>query len=67
MIINNTIIKNKYECNRIIAEYLIFQCKLPVLSYSPKNNTYYFTDNDKLKASLKNMPLFVKLQSIFSK
>jgi len=63
MITNHSILKNAYKCNKQVMEYLVFKCRLPVLSYS--ENTYYFTNNSELEEHLKHMPLNLKLMSVF--
>jgi len=65
MIVNSSILKNAYKCNKQIMEYLVFKCKLPVLSYS--GNDYYFTNNSELEEHLKHMPFNLKLMSMFVK
>jgi len=67
MITNWNILKNTYKCRDKVAHYLIRECKLPVLSISPEDNMYYFTNNETLKECLKRMPLGFKLQAIFTK
>jgi len=63
MLINSQIIKKRYRCNRIIANYLIYKCHLPVIGYDEKY--YYFAYSNWLEECLENMPLGLKLLSIF--
>lgn len=62
MITNVDIIKNVYKCKKPIAVYLIYTCKLPLLSFDKK--FFYFSDNDKLQECIKSMPLILKIGSL---
>jgi len=59
MIVNNSIITDPYKCGKAIMRYLVEAEGLPVLSYDSKY--YYFANTERLKNSLKNMPLHLKL------
>lgn len=63
MIINLETIENKFMCSKTVANYLIFECKLPVLGYD--KHYFYFANTDKLKECMKKMPLQVKIHSTF--
>jgi hypothetical protein len=64
MITNPSIIKEKYKCNKNIANYLIFKCNIPLLGVD--KDYYYFANTDKLKECVKNMPLGLKILSIIA-
>ena len=59
MIINSSIIESTYRCGKAIMRYLVETEGLPVLSYDDKY--YYFANTERLKNSLKSMPLHLKL------
>jgi hypothetical protein len=67
MITNPDIIKDKYACNEKTMRYLVFDCGLPVLGYSPDRRIWYFRDNDELRKHLKEMPLVIKILAFFKK
>lgn len=59
MIINSSIISDRYKCGKQVARYLMIKCFLPILSYD--GNSYYFANTEKLKTSLQTMPLYLKI------
>ena len=59
MIINCGQIKNKYKCNKQIANYLIYELNFPLLAIDGKD--YYFTDNEPLQESLQLLPWWLKI------
>ena len=63
MFTNLDFIKRKYMCNKIIANYLIYELGLPVLGIEGKK--YYFVDNPLLQESLQNLPLWLKVIKLF--
>lgn len=63
MITNLEAIENKFMCNKTVANYLIFECDLPVLGYD--KHYFYFANTDKLKECMSKMPLTVKIHSTF--
>jgi len=66
MITNPDIIKSDmYKCNKYVKGWLIFYCRLPLLSFDRKY--FYFAKTDKLKECLKKMPLDIKILSKFSR
>jgi hypothetical protein len=52
-----------YKCNRNVMRYLVYTCKLPILSYD-KEGVYYFRNTGRLRDCLDKMPLLTK---VFSK
>lgn len=64
MINNIEIIKDKYGCNRIVANYLIYKKNLPLLGID-KWGRFYFTYDYKLYDILKHLPFLVKVASLF--
>jgi len=63
-VINNIeTIKDKYECNKVVADYLIYVEKFPLLGV--KNKKYYFSYNYDLWNTIKNFPLHIKIASLF--
>lgn len=58
MIINHSIILEKYRCNKAITRYLL-SLGFPVLSYDEKY--FYFANTENLQKSLKCMPLHLKI------
>jgi hypothetical protein len=63
VIINPESIQNKYKCNKILADYLIYKKGLPLLSID--NGNYYFTDNEILQDALSHLPLHLKVLKHF--
>lgn len=63
MITNLETIESKFMCNKIVANYLMFECKLPVLGYN--KHYFFFANTDKLKECIKKMPLGIKIHSTF--
>ena len=64
MLVNHSIIKNKYRCNNVIKEYLVKKCHLPILSYD--DTYYYFARTAKLEECLKSIPFGIQLKSSWS-
>jgi len=65
MLINPMFFDNGYKCKKKVMEYLVYQCHLPILGIS--GEYYYFTDNDVLKRCLKELPISLKISSLWSK
>ena len=65
MIINPLIIQNKYRCNTKVMKYFVYKYNLPILSIS--GNSYFFAITDELNKAIKNMPLLLKISSVWSK
>jgi len=63
MFVNPDFIKRKYKCNKLIANYLVYELGFPVLGIEGKK--YYFTDNSLLQESLQNLPLWLKIVGRF--
>jgi len=63
MFVNLDFIKRKYKCNKLIANYLVYELGFPVLGIEGKK--YYFTDNSLLQESLQNLPLWLKIVGRF--
>ena len=63
MFVNPGFIKNKYQCNKLVAHYLTYDLGFPILGIDGKK--YYFTDNALLRESLQNLPLWLKIVSRF--
>ena len=59
MILNPDAIPNKYKCKYAVMKYLTYTCYLPLLSFD--GDYFYFTNTTELKASLKKMPLYLKV------
>ena len=59
MINNVEIIQRKFECGKIVANYLIYEKKLPLLSV--KNSRYYFIKDERLEDILDSSPWRIKL------
>jgi hypothetical protein len=63
MINNPESIANKYRCNKIVANYLMYQKQLPLLAL--KGGKYYFTYDSKLFDIITRFPVWVKVASLF--
>jgi len=63
MFVNPDFIKRKYRCNKILADYLIYEMKFPVLGIDEKK--YYFSDTPLLQETLQNLPLWLKIAKLF--
>jgi len=63
MIINIDKIINKYRCNKVVSNYLIYQLHFPLLGI--KGDNYYFADNEVLRECVENFPLWLKFINIF--
>jgi len=60
MKINNPeVIEKKFKCNKLVADYLIYKCHLPLLSMDKK--WFYFAETPLLKESLENIPFYLKV------
>lgn len=62
MIRNSEVIKNKFSCNKVVANYLQ-KNGVPLLSV--KDNKYFFIENNRLKEVLDNMPFWMKIVNVF--
>ncbi len=63
MIINHEMIEKKFKCKKILADYLMYERNLPLLSLDGKD--YYFTDNDLLREILQSLPFWLKFIKFF--
>jgi len=63
MFVNPDFIKHKYKCNKIMADYLVYDKHFPVLGLDGKD--YYFSDTPLLQESLRNIPLWLKIAKLF--
>ena len=59
MINNIEIIEKKYKCIKIVMEYLVYKCHLPV--YGIDEKYYYFADTRVLRECLAKMPFYLKI------
>ena len=62
MIRNHEGIKNKYECGKSMAHYLQTH---GVPLFSIEGSRYYFVDNENLRKTLKDAPLWIKIIGVF--
>lgn len=60
MFLNPNKLGNKFECNKKVADWLVYKNGLSILSIDRKNKLYYFAITDKLKEAIDNMPLWFK-------
>ena len=58
-IVNPEKIKNKYKCHKVVAEYLINTCNIPLLSKD--GAIYYFMNTSELEDALKTIPLWINI------
>lgn len=58
-IVNPDKIKNKYKCQKVVAEYLMNTCNIPLLSKDGVN--YYFMNTPELDEALKKIPLWIHI------
>jgi len=63
MFVNPDFIKRKYRCNKIMADYLVYDKHFPVLSVIGKD--YYFSDTSLLQEILQDIPLWLKVAKLF--
>lgn len=59
MIRNHNILKNNFECGKILGEYLQ-KHGIPVLNVG-KNHKYYFRNTQSLKEVLNKIPLGIRI------
>ena len=48
-----------FKCKKTLGQYLIYHCKIPVLSI--QNNIYFFAKTEELQNKLDKLPLIIKL------
>ena len=63
MFVNPDFIKSKYKCNKIMADYLVYDRHLPILGLVGKD--YYFSDTPSLQEILQSIPLWLKIAKLF--
>jgi hypothetical protein len=63
MISNIDSIKDKFGCNKIVADYLIYEKNLPLLGL--KDGRYFFTYNYDLWKVIKEFPIWIRLANVF--
>lgn len=54
-----------YECNGVIAEYLIYQKHISLLSRNQKLGKWYFAKTDNLEKALEEMPFWLNIAKCF--
>lgn len=59
MITNPEIIENKYKCRKIIANYLVRECNIPILGID--KGYYYFSKTNYLDECLSRLPFTLKI------
>lgn len=59
MITNIDSISRKFKCKKKLAQYLIYNKKLPILSVD--EDYYYFLDNEVLQKALESTPFWIKI------
>ena len=59
MIINSSVIDNKYRCKRHVMKYLVYQAHLPILGLD--GDSFYFATTEELYTALKEMPWYLKV------
>ncbi len=59
LITNSSSIVKKVGFGKIIANYIIYEAKLPVLSID--GAIYYFNDNKRLRDELNKAPFWIRL------
>ena len=52
-------INGSFKCNKKIADHLMYQCSLPLLSRD-KNGRYCFSTTKELENAIDNLPLFLR-------
>jgi len=52
-IVNPEKIKGKYKCDDKVARYLVYECKIPILSIV--GDDYYFSNTKALKRAIEKM------------
>jgi len=65
MIINNSVIENKYKCKKPVMRYLVYTCNLPILGLD--GDSYYFAKTEKLENALEKMPRYLKILAKLTK
>ena len=53
-------INGSFKCNKKIANHLMYQCSLPLLSRD-KNGKYCFSTTKELEDAISNLPIFLKV------
>ncbi len=53
-------IENRYECKKLVGEYLEKECGIPPLSIKD-NGDYVFSKNEKLEGALLKLPFYLRL------
>ena len=61
-ILNPEIIKNTFKCKKHLANYLMYNCGISLLSCDEK--FYYFVNSDELKNFVKNAPFWTKVGNL---
>jgi len=56
---NSKILENAYKCNKLLANYLIYDCNIPLLAID--KDIYLFAKSSVLNNVLNNLPLKYKL------
>ncbi len=59
MIKNPEFIQNKFECNKVVADWLVYKMGLPILAI--KNKRYYFIYDYKMYYAIRAMPIWIKI------
>lgn len=54
---------DKYECNSYIAHWLMFTKMIPLLGHKAKK--FYFADTEILREALKEMPINIRIMTLF--
>jgi hypothetical protein len=65
MLVNSSVVKDRYGCNIFVKDYLVYKYQLPLLGL--EKNTYYFARTHALEEALKKMPLYLKISMLFWK
>jgi len=52
-------LKSWYACKKVIASYLMIQCKFPVIH--KKGEICYFAKTEELQKAIDNMPVLTKI------
>lgn len=54
-----------YRCNKIIADFLIYDKNIPLMAIDKNNKDYLFTMNGVLEEVLERMPFYLKFITLF--